>query len=309
MGLHIRLFGSMCVSLAAGEPPVPLGRTARSLLAFLLVHRHRLHARESLSGVFWGDASEERARSCLSTALWRLRQVLEPPGVARGSCLVTTPTGDVGFRRSPDHWLDVATFEEQVTRVTSRPFHAAEPDHARGLEEALALYVGDLLEGLYDDWALQERERLRSMHVESLVWLLRYHGYFGAYERAIGFGQEALRCEPTREEVHRELMRLHLEAGHRTLAARQYEACRRALDRYLGAEPADATRALYESAVRPAWSPVAGGPPATAGAGELVDHLSAAVRRFEEARGELQRVLELVSSAAANASPVPKRVN
>ena len=59
--LRLHLFGSVRVSPPGGEADARLGRSARSLLAFLLLNRRRLHSREALSGLFWGDASQERA--------------------------------------------------------------------------------------------------------------------------------------------------------------------------------------------------------------------------------------------------------
>ena len=37
---------------------------------------------EVLAGIFWGDRSDGKARRCLNTAVWRLRNALEPEGVA-----------------------------------------------------------------------------------------------------------------------------------------------------------------------------------------------------------------------------------
>lgn len=296
--LRLQLFGHVRVTLPGRSTEARLGRAARSLLAYLLLDRRHLHSREALRGVFWGDATEERARSCLSTALWRLRQTLEPTGVPRGTHLLTTPAGEVGFNAGSPHWLDVAEFEEVARQVTARPFHSASAGEAARLEGALALCTGDLLEGFYEEWALAERERLRRLHLESLSWLMRYQGFYGGYDRAIALGQEVLRREPAREEVHREVMRLYLETGQRSLAARQYELCRGAVRRHLGSEPTPETRALYEGAVRGAG--LSGVRPSGAFDG-LVDRLDAAIRRFDEARDELRQAVELVSRLTAGA--------
>ena len=66
------LLGVMRVSL--GDEPVEdkMHRAVRGLLAYLVMFC-RVHAREVLLDLFWGDYSEVRARRCLNTALWRLR--------------------------------------------------------------------------------------------------------------------------------------------------------------------------------------------------------------------------------------------
>ena len=40
------------------------------------------------------------------------------------------------------------------------------------MEEAVGLYVGDLLPACYDDWVLLERERLRQRYINALEQLI-----------------------------------------------------------------------------------------------------------------------------------------
>jgi DNA-binding SARP family transcriptional activator len=77
--LRIYLFGTVQVSHdGRADAEARLIHAVQALLAYLLLHRKKAHAREVLGGIFWGEHTDARARSCLSTALWRLRQVLEP---------------------------------------------------------------------------------------------------------------------------------------------------------------------------------------------------------------------------------------
>jgi DNA-binding SARP family transcriptional activator len=101
-----------------------------------------------LAALFWADHSQERARSCLNTALWRLRQVLEPDAAQWGIYLLTIGTGEVGFNPESDHWLDVAAFKETRDQVLVRPAEAIQAADVEILEKAIGLYSGELLEGL-----------------------------------------------------------------------------------------------------------------------------------------------------------------
>lgn len=241
--LRIQLFGTFQLSHAGRAQDARLTHAVQSLLAWLLLHRRTVHARETLAGLFWSDQSEARGRSCLSTALWRIRQVLEPEGVARGTYLIAQP-GAVGFNCASDHWLDVAAFEDGVGRHFPASTRA---DHARdwfSAEDTVACYTSDLLDGFYDEWALRERERLRMLYLDCLGTLLRHHSDTGALERALRCGQQILALDPLREDTHREMIRLHMRSGHRALARQQYEYCRAALVEELGVEPMAETRAL-----------------------------------------------------------------
>lgn len=294
--LRITMLGTLHVSRGEAGQELRLTRSVQSLLAYLLLHRHRLHAREALAGLLWGNLDEERARSCLSTALWRLRQALEPNGTGRGTYLVTPVSGEVGFNQESEHWLDVDDFESASESATSKPFHSLDRHDAERLERALSLYTGDLMEGFSEDWMLRARERYWCLHLNALMCLAQYHGYHGEYEKGLSFGQRVLAMDPLREEMHRYLMRVYLETGERAAAVRQYETCREVLTRELNIEPMEETKKLWARALGKGASegPMtrirARGEPLEQAICELRD----AVRGFQDAKGALERAVALV---------------
>jgi DNA-binding SARP family transcriptional activator len=233
--------------VSQGAEPVEdkMHRAVKGLLAYLVLFR-RVHAREVLLNLFWGEYSEDRARKCLNTALWRLRKALEPEGVPRGTYLVTTSMGKVGFNRQSNYGLDVAEFETHAQKALAKPYSALTSVEARTFEDALSLYTGGLLEGFYDDWVLRERERLYSLELRGLAHLLKYHRHRQDYAKALACGQKILDLDPLREEIHREMMRLHAANRQRTLAVRQYETCCRILDEDLNVGPMEETRLLHD---------------------------------------------------------------
>ena len=245
MDLMIRLIGVVRVRHRHIPVETKLCHAAGGLLAYLVLFRDHIHTRDVLAGTFWGDFSERRARRSLSTTLWRLRKVLEPDGVPRGTYLKTPSTGAICFNSDSKAWIDVATVEEQAHKVLDKPIEGLAPGDIEAFEKALKLYTGDLLEGYYDDWALSERERLRALYLKSQAYLLYYYRHKGAFDRAIAYGLKILNLDPLREEIHREIMRLYSENGQRALAIRQYQACRAILKQELGVAPMEETQALY----------------------------------------------------------------
>jgi len=241
----ISLLGVMRVSHGSEPVEDKMHRAVKGLLAYLVLFR-RVHAREVLLDLFWGEYSEVRARKCLNTALWRLRKALEPADVPRGTYLITTSTGKIGFNRRSNYCLDVAEFEKHTQKALAKPYNELTAVEARTLENALSLYTGDLLEGFYDDWVLRERERLYSLELRSLAHLLKYHRHHKAYEKAIACGQKILDLDPLREGIHREMMRLYAANRQRTMAVRQYETCCRILDEDLSVGPMEETRLLHD---------------------------------------------------------------
>lgn len=116
-----------------------------TLFAYLCLHAHRDHGREELIDLFWPDEELDAGRNNLRVALWALRKALEPAPTPAGSVLLTTRTH--ARIRPTAVRTDVAAFEAAVK--------ARDWQLARDLSAA-----GAFLPGVYDEWALQERERL-----------------------------------------------------------------------------------------------------------------------------------------------------
>jgi DNA-binding SARP family transcriptional activator len=240
MTLLIRLFGSLSVELDGVRLSAGIGRNVRGLLAFLALHRPQLHQRESIAEVFWPDADRDQARRSLNTTLWRLRRLIEPHSVKRGTHLVSTAHGEIGLRNLDVVWVDITEFEAVVKVGLAANGRLAEQED-RVLSTALELYVADAFDGFYHDWAVRERERLRCLYIEGLRKHMEYLSARGDYAGAISCGARILNQDPLQEVVHRDLIRLHLERGNRSLAERQYEACEDVLRSELGVRPNLAT--------------------------------------------------------------------
>jgi DNA-binding SARP family transcriptional activator/predicted ATPase len=216
---------------SSGSPlPRPATLKSQSLLAYLALHRDQPQPRDRLVGLFWAERSDRKARRSLSTALWHIRRCLP------AECLLVSDAHLVQFGRHANLWLDVEEFEAQVSR-----------GDAAGLQSALALYRGDLLEGFYDDWILGERYRLEAIFIEALARLMAVHEAAGDYQAALGIAQRLLGHDPLREDAHRLAMRTYCHLGRRNAALEQYRRCREIVRAELGTEPMGETRALHQA--------------------------------------------------------------
>jgi DNA-binding SARP family transcriptional activator len=274
---------------------------SQALLAYLLLQRHRTHPRELLAGVFWGDQSQKQARRCLNTALWRLRQVLEPEGIPRGTYLLTTSTDEISFNCESNHWLDVAVFETRCRSILAKPIQTMTADDADMLKRALQLYTGELLEAFYDDWALFEREQLRRLYLNSQAHLMHYCKYHGDFEESLACAQKILDQDPLREEIHREMMRLYLASGQRALAVQKYEACRQILAIELGISPMEETQMLYHQILQETPEPPgvhAEDTDVLNGHKQALHQLRLSIDELDKAVRQLRRAIKLIEGAA-----------
>jgi DNA-binding SARP family transcriptional activator len=147
--LDIKLFGTGQVryfdQLLEGFPT----RQSHLLLCYLLLNRHHSHSREQLAAVFWTERSTQTSRCYLRNLLWRLRHALQSIGAPVDEYL-SIGHDNVAFLTSSRLWLDIEVFERTLTRYECLSGQQLLPDQAAAqLEEAVDLYVGDLLEGLY----------------------------------------------------------------------------------------------------------------------------------------------------------------
>jgi LuxR family maltose regulon positive regulatory protein len=207
---------------------------SRDLFFCLLEHPQGLR-KEEVGGIFWPEHPPHRLDGIFRSTLYRLRRA-----VSRQS--VIYEDGVYHFNWQSDHWFDVNAFEQLLDQAGGSP---SPEQRIKLLEEALGLYQGDYLEGVYDDWAVLERERLRGRRLDALESLAELFTGQGDLRRAIEGYQHLVSYDPYREPAHRELMRCHYFLGDRVAAIRQYQSCVQILREDLGLSPAPETEELY----------------------------------------------------------------
>jgi DNA-binding SARP family transcriptional activator/predicted ATPase len=216
-----------------------------ALLAYLAT-TGRPHTREALAGLLWGEMPNENARANLRKIVADLRQMVgEHVEITRHT---------VALNCDAPHWLDIDVFLAKLQGVRADVDTGTLNEYeVRLLNEAVALYIGDYLEGFYvrdapdfEEWLIVQRERLRQLAVMALHTLARYHTARGSYAAGIDCTSRLLALEPWHEEFHQQMMLLLALSGQRSAALRQYEVCRQMLAKEMGAEPAAETVQLYQ---------------------------------------------------------------
>jgi ABC-type oligopeptide transport system substrate-binding subunit/DNA-binding SARP family transcriptional activator len=226
--LRFYLLGAMEIC-HDGEPlPKPATLKSQSLLAYLILHRDRPQPRDRLLGLFWGERPERNARGSLSTALWHIRRCL--PEV----CVDSDPQ-TVRFRCRRDPWVDVEAFESCVSQ-----------DNLDALRSAVELYRGDLMDGFYHEWVIDERYRLETLFMDALTRLMVGFEARAEHESSLTVAMRLLERDPLREEAHRLAMRAYCRLGQRNAALEQYRRCCEIVQEELGAGPMVETTELYE---------------------------------------------------------------
>ena len=236
MGLRLLFLGTFQV-LHNGTPISSFASVnVQALLAYLAIENDRPHPRDTLIQLFWPDEPPDVARHNLSQSLYLLRKTVTTAENDPPHLLVTRQT--IQFNAGSDYSLDATEF-----------LGALDEGH---LADAVALYRGDFLDGIYtgsvrfEEWLFQQRERLQRRVLGALGELAQHHLAQGNLEETVRYTQRQLALMPWREEAHRHLMRAFMQNGEREAALAQFEICRRLLHEELQVVPDAETIALYE---------------------------------------------------------------
>jgi DNA-binding SARP family transcriptional activator len=129
-----------------------------------------------------------------------------------------------------------------------------EADNAHDLEHAVRHYRGPFLSGFslpaapeFELWVTEQRTLHERLYLDALRVLLHSEATYMDYDRAIKYARMYLQVDELAEDIHRELMVLHVMSGDRPAAIQQYKRCASILERELGVEPLPETRAIYKA--------------------------------------------------------------
>ncbi|MEZ4620902.1 MAG: BTAD domain-containing putative transcriptional regulator [Caldilineaceae bacterium] len=240
----LRFLGPFHVSIDATPVTDFHSDKARALLAYLAVEPQE-HTRTALATLLWPEIGDQYARTNLRNTLYRLRQTLAGARAGAGDELLTVTRQTVQFNPAQGA-VDVLRFE---TLLAQRATLAA-PD-TDPLDEAIALYQGELLAGFqvddalpFEEWLRLRRELLQQQALLTGHTLATAHESAGRYEQAYAVAGRLLTLDPYREETHQQIMRLLASMGQPNQALHQLEQLRKLLREEMGIDPAAETLAL-----------------------------------------------------------------
>jgi DNA-binding SARP family transcriptional activator len=249
--LRVCFFGRF--EVFCGGEPVLLGRNGKALmiLKYLLANRTRPVSQDHLMSWLWPESNLKRARWSLNSAMHGVRKLLS-------GCLAFSPAAASGYVLLEEGYYaldsairvssDVDEFEECYREGLSLQKEVRTQEAAVRYERAIELYRGEyLLEDLYEDWTMIERERLANAYSEMLGRLAVYYAETGRLQECIEACYWILEKDRCHEESYRLLISCYVRLGLRAQALRQYRLCEKILAQEYGTVPSPETRSLYST--------------------------------------------------------------
>lgn len=249
--LTIRCFGHFEVSIGEhklGPSSFPR-RDALTLLKMLVLRAGKQLHRDRLIDWLWPGASERSGLNRLHGVVHALRGVIEPHAAERRWTYLLNEGETYTFLPGETTSVDLISFQENLT-LARRDLreNAFAPDATHYLERAVELYRGDLYEGdQYCEWCDVERFALQREFLDALASLARIYLTLGEAKRATEALRRALAYDPSREDLHNELIRCLVRQRRYKEAKDQVSECIRHLREEVGVEPTSETLRLHHS--------------------------------------------------------------
>jgi len=230
--LRLKTFGGLVIH-RPGVPAEGAGAQRRrlALLALLAAAGDRGMSREKLHGFLWAESDLERARKNLAQAVYALRRDLNAEDLVLGT---------TDLRLNPDLITsDLADFRRALAE--------------QRLEDAIVLYEGPFLDGIYLDeapeferWAEAERANLALEYARALETVAGQAGARGDFRLATAYWRRLANADPLNARVALGLMKALAAAGDRGAALQHYRVYEMLLRQELDLTPDPAVRSLAE---------------------------------------------------------------
>lgn len=218
---------------------------ATLIFKYMITHRQQPIHLEVLVDLFWPGVDSQAGRKNCYQAIYTLRKMLQASRpdfdhiLCDNSCYYFNPELTV--------WVDSEAFFAAY-QAGQKLEQAGQVEQAiEQYQLAKSLYKGhSLAKDIYEDWLINQRERLKFIHLDILDRLSQYYFKQEAFAMCIDLCHKLLGEDNCREDAHRRLMRCYLLQGQRHLALRQYQLCIETLQRELDVPPMPATSELYQ---------------------------------------------------------------
>src|SRR6266849_7877617 len=221
-----------------GDDILPRGRKARAILGYLSVSAGERVSRTRLAAMLWDRAPDSQARSSFRGSLHELSLVMGP----LANELISADRETVKLNTNLC-WIDAtAILAPEITSANLSRSELSTLCKGEFLEEL------DGISAAFDQWLLSERTRFNQQLSDLLEAELNQLTRSKAdLKQVIPNVRRLIAFDPTHEGASRALMRALAKLGERAQALREYERCRKALQKALDVEPSPETRALADA--------------------------------------------------------------
>lgn len=234
--LMIRALGNPEVSVNGKVISMPEWRTqsVRDLFFFFL-HQQEAVTKEQVGAALWPETRDAQAlKARFKNDIYRLRRAV-------GRDVIVFDDEYYRFNRDMDYEYDVEAFDSHLLRFSKT---ADLSDRTEHLQKAVDLFQGQYLADVDAEWASPERERLNQAYASALEELAYRYLNSNQLDRCLSVCRLAIQRDRFHEAIYQIEMRAYAALGDRPAVARQYQACKAAMQD-LGISPSSETERIF----------------------------------------------------------------
>jgi DNA-binding SARP family transcriptional activator len=246
--VRIRVVGKLTIEQGVGylrERDLP-GNQGRLVLAMLVVGRRHPLSRDVLADELWPEGLPRSWETALRAVVSKVRAAASRAGLEPR--LIDSAFGCYQLHAG-DAEIDVesafAALHEAEGQVRRHEWRAA----AVNATVTCIVCRRPFLAGLYNPWTVEQRDRLRDLHVTAREILSEAHGAIGDWSQSARHAESAIDLDPYREALHQRLIISRARSGDRLGAARVFRRYSELMREELGIEPTRETIAILDAAL------------------------------------------------------------
>lgn len=220
-------------------------RRARDMFCYIATHKNRRVPKEVLIDAFWRDEDVAVVEKNFHPTISHIRKALNSRQPLKQNFIVFR---DGAYQLNPEfsYRIDTEEFGKRIADAQAAKRSGDDSRLRQDLESAYALYRGEYMEGLYEDWAEEQRPAYGEQFLRVLNALAKLSVAEKRWNEALKFANEILDIDPYREDLHRLILKVLAGQSKPAAVRKHYENMQEILKNELGVQPAAETRRLFQ---------------------------------------------------------------
>ncbi|MEO7658131.1 MAG: BTAD domain-containing putative transcriptional regulator, partial [Pyrinomonadaceae bacterium] len=224
-------------------------RRARDIFCYIATRKHRRVPKDVLIEAFWGNEEFEAIEKNFHPTISHIRKALNSRQSFKQNFIVFR---DGAYQLNPEfsYRIDTENFIDFIAAAEVAKKEKRDGDLRENLESAYNLYRADFMEGLYEDWAEEQRHFYREQFSRVLNALAKLSVAEKKWADALKFANQILVIDPYREDLHRLVMKVLAAQSKPAAVKKHFEQMTEILKQELGIEPSAETRQLFNDLIK-----------------------------------------------------------
>lgn len=244
--LTIRVLGPADIFRDVSKPLAPdawTTRRARDIFCYIATSKHRRVPKDVLIDTFWPDDDPAVVEKNFHPTISHIRKALNSRQAFKQNFVVFRD-GAYQLNAELSYLIDTEEFDRLVADAEAAKREKDSERLRESLEGAHAIYRGEYMPGIYEDWADERRNYYAEQFARVTGALAKLSLAERRFADAQKYAAESLKLDPYREDMHRLSIKVLAAQGKTAAAKKHFDTARDLLKDELGIEPSPETRRL-----------------------------------------------------------------